>query len=301
VIGQLAELAARLSRASDLDTLVTATLSGLDDLFGYRHSLLLLRNEDGTRLFTLASRGYEVEGVGSEVRTGEGVIGMCAARATSMRIGNLGQILRYARAVRRELEASGAEAPGLEVPLPGLEKPGSQMAAPAMVLGQLVGVIAVESPRAIAFSDDDEAVLRVVASLVASAIEVDNERERAAVATPPTTTPQPTKGVTRVRFFPVDGSTFLDGDYLIKGVAGRLLWALLGHHVRDGRTAFTNRELRLDPTLELPEFRDNFESRLILLKRRLDEREAPIRIVKTSRGAFELEVATALQLDCGPS
>jgi adenylate cyclase len=298
MITELAELTARLSRAADLDTLVTATLSALDELFGYRHSLLLLLNEDGSRLYTLASRGYEEEGVGSEVRTGEGVIGMCAARATPMRIGNLGQILRYARTVRRELEASGVEAPGHEVPLPGLEKPGSQLAAPAMVLGQLVGVIAVESSRPIAFSEDDESILRIVASLVASAIEIDNERERAAEATPPPAAPQPTAGVTRVRFFPVDGSTFLDGDYLIKGVAGRLLWALLGHHVKEGRVAFTNRELRLDPTLELPEFRDNFESRLILLKRRLDEREAPIRIRKTSRGAFELDVSTSLQLDC---
>ena len=64
---------------------------------------------------------------------------------------------------------------------------------------------------------------------------------------------------TKVRYFAVDGSTFLDGDYLIKGVAGRLLWALLQHHEREGRTAFTNRELRLDPSLELPELREHLD------------------------------------------
>jgi hypothetical protein len=102
---------------------------------------------------------------------------------------------------------------------------------------------------------------------------------------------------THVRFFPVDGSTFLYGDYLIKGVAGRLLWSLLRQHEREGRVEFTNREVRLDPTLDLPDFRDNFESRLILLKRRLDEREAPIRIAKTGRGRFRLDVCTPLRLE----
>ncbi len=102
---------------------------------------------------------------------------------------------------------------------------------------------------------------------------------------------------THVRFFAVDGSTFLDGDYVIKGVAGRLLWSLLRQYDTEGRTEFTNREMRLDPALDLPPFRDNFESRLILLKRRLDERNATVRIEKTSRGCFRLVVEGPLALE----
>jgi hypothetical protein len=121
------------------------------------------------------------------------------------------------------------------------------------------------------------------------------ERLARRLAEPAVTPPRPAR--TRVRFFAVDGSTFLDGDYLIKGVAGRVLWVLLGHHAREGRTDFTNKEVRLDPSLELPEFRDNLESRLILLKRRLDERDAPIRIEKTGRGRFRLLVDGELLLE----
>jgi adenylate cyclase len=221
-----------------------------------------------------------------------------------MRVGNLGQMLAYARTVRRVYEQGGGEAPGQEIPLPGLAHAESQVAVPAMVLGQLVGVLVIESERRLAFTPADEALLTVVATLVASAIEIDWANERAGAdaveaggdagraGRPVATRP------VRVRFFAVDGSTFLDGEYLIKGVAGRILWALLGHYERDGRSEFTNKEVRLDPTLELPEFRDNLESRLILLKRRLDERKAPISIEKTGRGRFALIVDSELKLEC---
>jgi adenylate cyclase len=299
----LAKLSGRIARCPDLDSLLEATLGGLDELFGYRHSLLMLVDETGERLYTIASHGYDTEGVGSEVRMGEGVIGMVAERAETMRVGNLRQMLAYARTVRRIYEARGGEAPGREIPLPGLARAESQVAVPAMVLGQVVGVLAIESETRLAFQVDDEALLAVVGTLVASAIEIDWAHERAAgdgaggdVASRAAVAP-PRPVSTRVKFFAVDGSTFLDGDYLIKGVAGRILWVLLGHHAREGRIDFTNKEVRLDPSLELPEFRDNLESRLILLKRRLDERDAPIRIEKTGRGRFRLLVDGALRLE----
>ena len=93
------------------------------------------------------------------------------------------------------------------------------------------------------------------------------------------------------------GSTSFDGDYLIRGVAGRLPWSLLRQYEVEGRIDFTNREVRLDPSLELPELRDNSESRLVLLKRRLEERHAPIRIEKTGRGRFRLAVEAQLLVD----
>jgi GAF domain len=298
---RLAEVSGRLSRCPDLDTVVTTALRGLADQFGYEHSLLLLLDENGSRLFTIASHGYETEGIGSEVQVGEGIIGMTAARSTPMRVGNLRAMLQYARTVRREYEESGDLAPGWEIPLPGLAAAESQLAVPAMVLGQLVGVLATESAEPMAFDENDEALLCVFAVMVASAIEIDWAHERTdAPSVPPggrRPPPELVAHTTRVRFFPVDGSTFFDGDYLIKGVAGRILWTLLGHYARDGRDEFTNKEVRLDPSLELPELRDNLESRLILLKRRLEERDAPIRIEKTGRGRFRLLVDTTPVLE----
>jgi len=298
----LAELTTRLSRCPDLDTVLSTTVAALDELFGYAHSLVLLLDDDGRRLFTIASHGYEAEGIGSEVQVGEGVIGMAAARAEPMRVTNLGRMLTYARTVRRAHEEHTGEAPGREIALPGLPAAESQVAVPAMVLGQLLGVVAVESERPLAFGPDDEACLIVVAALVAAAVELDRVLEDVA-STDTLARPgrAPSVGAdprtTRVRFYPQDGSTFIDGEYLIKGVAGRILWKLLGQYQHEHRDEFTNREVRLDPTLELPPVRDNFESRLILLKRRLDERDAPIRIEKTGRGRFRIVVATSLSLE----
>lgn len=299
----VAELTARLSRCGDLSTLVDVAVRALAEFFGYRHSLLLLMDESGTRLYTIASHGYGDEGVGSEVAVGEGIVGMAAARGAPIMLGNVRQLAKYSRAIRRSYEDTGAIGPGREIPLPGLPRPNSAVAVPAMALGELIGVLAVESDEPVAFGPADEAVLAVVASIVANAIEVERARERtaevAAVADATSTPPARASAATQVRFFPVDGSTFVDGDYLIKGVAGRILWALLGHYEREGRVEFTNREIRLDPALELPEFRDNFESRLVLLKRRLDERAAPIRIAKTGRGRFRLVVDAPLKLVSG--
>jgi adenylate cyclase len=71
---------------------------------------------------------------------------------------------------------------------------------------------------------------------------------------------------------------------------------LVADYTERGRTEFSNRELRLDPRVRLPDVGDNLEGRLLLLARRLVERDACVRIEKTGRGRFRLAVARPLSL-----
>ena len=299
----LAELARVVSRTGDLDVLVETALDVLDRRLGYAHTALLLLDEAGQRLYNIASHGFDTQGIGAEVVVGEGPIGLVAARCEPLRIGSLLQSVKYSGAIRRRYADAGVR-PGREVPLPVVPGVQSRIVVPAMVAGQLVAVLVAESRRPAAFGESDETVLGVAAALVAGGIEAvrtvvdqpgDGETDtpaRQAVAAS-----RSVAGTTSIRFFAVDASVFVDGEYLIKGVAGRILWSLLRQYTDEGRVDFTNRELRLDPTLELPGFKDNLESRLILLKRRLDERDVPLRIEKTGRGRFRLDAATPLRLD----
>ncbi len=173
----LGELTARLSRCTDLDAIVTTTVNGIAAFLGFAHSLLLLLDEEGRQLFTIASHGYPAEGVGSEVALGDGIIGAAAARATTIRINNVRQMVKYGMSVRRSYERHGEISPGWEIEVPGLPDAESRMAVPAIALGQLVGVLVVESPRAVAFTPEDETNLTVLASLVANAIEAERARE----------------------------------------------------------------------------------------------------------------------------
>src|SRR5690606_9779901 len=100
-----------------------------------------------------------------------------------------------------------------------------------------------------------------------------------------------------VRHYASNDSIFLDGEYLIKGVACAIFRALLQDYIGSGRDTFSNRELRLDPRIPLPSLGDNLEARLILLTRRLQERDAGIWLEKTGRGQFRLRVERPLGLE----
>jgi hypothetical protein len=184
------------------------------------------------------------------------------------------------------------------VTLPGLADAESQLAIPLLARGELLGVLAVESRSWVAYDAGDELFLEVVAGQVALALHdlLRGADEPGAPARPPVP-PPPAPGVSHhFVYYPGDDCVFVDDRYLIRNLPGRILWKLLRAYVDDGRTEFSNRELRLDAALRLPPLRDNLESRLILLRRRLDERCPGVRMVPSGRGRFALDVRCALDL-----
>jgi hypothetical protein len=298
-LSALRRCAQRVADSSDLDSLVERLLDGVVDDFGIRHAMLLMLDAAGQRLYTVGSRGYGRSGAGSEVPLGEGVIGVAAQQNTPIRINHATLEYAYIRTMREGLPGPLLDR---EIPLPGLAEPGSQLAVPLACAGQFLGVLFVESPLDMRFTWDDEDALVALAAQAAALARgfqacseaPDDEAATAEALLPAAQAAQ--VAPLRVRHYDADGSVFLDDDYVIKGVAGAVLWKLLRDHASDGRTEFSNRELRLSPEIGLPDVGDNLEARLVLLTRRLVDRQASVQLLKTGRGRFRLQVARPLQL-----
>jgi adenylate cyclase len=278
-----------IAEASEIDAIVDTVLDGLRDGFGCANSMLLLKDSAGERLVTVGSRGYPWTGVGSEVAIGEAIIGTAAAERRTIRVSDMSRIRRFGNAIRA---SAIDENQTRTIALPGMADAMSQMALPMIAGGILRGILFLESKERLAFSKEIESSLSILASNAGAALalaDINTLDEQSLVTSQG-------DGVLAGRPFSVvhhlfDDSVFVDGEYLIKGVSGRLLVHLLGLHLREGRADFTNREMRLSDELRLPDFKDNLETRLLLLRRRLEEKAAPIRLLKTGRGKLRLEIA----------
>jgi hypothetical protein len=289
----------RLARCTSLDDALNAVLASLTDYAGVEHAMVLMFDSGTQRLYTVASCGYPTSGVGSEVGMGQGVIGVAARERTPVRILHMTNAYLYSQAMRASLQASASDIEAAtEIPYPGLAEPQSQLAVPVLSAGRLLGALFVESPRELQFGFEDEDMLVAMAGHLGAAIDLMHAATEAPEAPPAPAAPIKAAGgeVLQVRRFACNDSVFIADTYLIKGVAGAILWKLLRDHARQGRTEFSNRELRLDPAIRLPDVTDNLEARLVLLRRRLAEHGPHIRIEKTGRGRFRLVLQRPVEL-----
>jgi adenylate cyclase len=293
----MARLNEALSLCGDLDALISGTVDGLVQELGYEHVMLMLVDEAGERLLTMGSHGYPSSGAGAEVPIGQGPWGVAAQQKRAIRIGQLSRDVRYSEAVRRTVErVEGSSALERQITLPELDRPESLLAVPLLYRGELRGMLGLESAEVLRFGYADEAALQLVAGHLAVLIEQALSTADDAVQAAAGSAPPPAGRRVRVRHHAEDDSVFIDDRYLIKGLSGRILNRLLSVHLAEGRREFCNRELRLDAELKLSVLRDNLETRLILLRRRLEDRQAPIRLICTGRGQFRLQLDATVEL-----
>lgn len=300
-LAALRRMCERVAGCADFGALVDTALDALVTELQVGHAMFLVMDEPGRRLFTVGSRGYARSGIGSEIALGEGVIGVCAQARTPIRISWLTQAYRYSRAMREvvRLEGSPAEL-SIEIPYPGLADPHSQLGVPLLHGGRVLGVLLVESEQDMHFTYDHEDALVAFAHLVAATMRSLGDAAAEAPAEPRAEPECPEAGrpqePLQVRYHAASQSVFCNQHYVIKGVAGTILWRLLNEHAATGRTEFSNREIRLDPAIKLPDVVDNLEARLILLRRRLDEQNLGIALHKCGRGRLRLQVCSTLEL-----
>ena len=305
----LQDLSARIHGADSLEGLVDSILAGLEESFGFKQSMILVPTEQEGVLVTIATRGYPENGAGSEMRYGEGIGGMVAEARKPIRISGLMRGMLYALAMAKAAQDPDARRAARRVPVPGLANPESQLGVPLLVRGELVGVLVLESETPYRFHEEDKATIELLGSYLAIAMQNMQWQERTAelspeppVQRPPdapaadTVRPPSTADALEVVYYAGDECILVDGDYLIRGLPAKVLWRLLTIRTTTGRDEFTNRELRLDKSLNLPEWKDNLESRLILLRRRLEQKCPDIKLAPRCRGRFVLELSCPVTL-----
>ena len=295
----LSAFSTRVTTVTTVDELITESLAAFDECLGLNHSLFLGFDElTPDRLYTVGSRGFPLSGAGSEVKLGQGIIGLAVARGRAIRVGHMEFERTYSRAVRSVVEqGSAGQSFEHEIPLPGLSDARSHLAVPILMHKKLLGAVYFQSEEYARFHDDDEYAASVAAHEIGLAWTILRFAPAAITASSSPRVSDGAKEIAEVKHYTADDSIFVDNEYLIKGVAGRIFWALLKKYSAEQRVDFTNREIRLDPQLELPALHENLETRVILLRKRLEDRCNYLHLVSTGRGRFRLVVERELKLE----
>lgn len=295
-------LGEQMAEAADLGGLLQAFCDGLPRELRIAHAIVWMLDESRQNLYTLASIGYDQAGSGAELPLADtGLVGIALRENVPIRIGHMSSMVSYGLAWRTRVEQLGLQSTLAEaIPLPGLQKPRSQLAVPLRARGRSVGVLLVESEHDQFFGYDDEDALSAVGAQLAQGLAALHAAELAEAPTsnaatgPATSLEDPPL---HIRHYPRDHSVFVNDQYLIKGVAGAIVAKLVRDQIATGRDAFSTRELRLAAEeLRLPDVQDNLGVRLLMLERRLAELDFGLRIERCGRGQYRLIASGPLEL-----
>ncbi|MFC3205581.1 GAF domain-containing protein [Aquamicrobium soli] len=293
----LSEAIKAIEQQAEAGEIIDSLLSGVRHVLGYDNALVLIHDNHRGRLVTTGSIGYERSGLGSEIAGSEGLIGAAATSGQTIKVSDMSRVRRFGEAIGVEAEPS--ENATRTVAFPQLSTAMSQIAVPMTCRGTVAGVLFVESGERLAFREEDQAALEILARQAASALRA-SEMEAAATE-PRQAAPLPAPAAAgreiRIGHHRFDDSVFVDGVYIVKGVAGALLRLMLEWHLNEGRSEFTNREMRLAAGARMPEIKDNLETRLLLLRRRLEEKQARLRLIRVGRGRVRLEAEGPLVVE----
>ena len=171
--------------------------------------------------------------------------------------------------------------------------PGAPPPIPLVVGKDVLGVLYLESAEPSAFGGPTEGLLRIIGAHAAAALAA-----RGAPAAASRRAPITARSTTPIElvYYQADDTVLCDSAYIVKGAPGRILWSMLKAHVDSGRTQFSNRELRLDESLELPAGNDNLEARLLVLRRRLADLDCGVSLERVGRGQLELRLERPAEL-----
>ncbi len=118
-----------------------------------------------------ASRGYEGHPTSGMVPVGTGLVGVVAKKRQLMGSETSGSSAPTCPRIREQMEKAGrASELGEALALPGLSNVESQIGIPLVIKDTLIGVFFVESVEQRVFSEEDEALITVVANQAASAM-----------------------------------------------------------------------------------------------------------------------------------
>jgi GAF domain-containing protein len=264
----LEQFARRLERRTSYEGATQEVIDALDDLFGFRYAVLM---------------------AAEEIEPGAGLIGTAASRRRVIVTANLTRARAMAAAVNSDDGPGGSP----ELALVGLAGAQSAAAVPLVVGKDLLGVLYLESAEPSAFGGPTEGLLRIIGAHAAAALAA---RRAPGVQKPQSAPAASGEPPIELVYYQADDTVLCDSAYIVKGAPGRILWSMLKAHAASGRTDFSNRELRLDESLELPAGNDNLEARLLVLRRRLADMDCGVSLERVGRGRLELRLERPAEL-----